>query len=182
MNFTEESIAGAAVGLARIKAGYRVLALPRESDDRTTLDLNDRMEVALDDDMNTAAAIAVLYEFAERPETNRERFAYWLSVLGIEPDSSWLEERRIELASDFVERLNDVLHDAGMDWVSRALDGAASHDAIERIVAMRNEARVKKNWSDSDKLRDALQRCGIELKDSKEGTTWTVVAAPTATR
>ncbi len=39
---------------------------------------------------------------------------------------------------------------------------------------LRNEARRAKDWAASDRLRDALQRCGIEVKDSKEGTTWTV--------
>jgi cysteinyl-tRNA synthetase len=48
--------------------------------------------------------------------------------------------------------------------------------AIDIIIALRDEARRAKNWSASDKLRDALQRCGVELKDSKEGTTWSVAS------
>jgi cysteinyl-tRNA synthetase len=52
----------------------------------------------------------------------------------------------------------------------------AAEAAIEKIISLRDEARRAKNWPESDRLRDALARCGVELKDSKEGTTWAVAS------
>ena len=178
MNFTEESITAAALGLARVKAAYRALAQTNDPDVAVALELDARMEAALDDDMNTAAALAVLYDFAGRADTSHERLGYWLGVLGVAPNDSWLEERAVELAADFIEQLQRALDSAHVNGARSAIEGATPQEAIGRIVGLRNEARRTKDWSASDKLRDALARCGIEVKDSKEGTTWSVAASP----
>ena len=66
------------------------------------------------------------------------------------------------------------LREVRVDEAWNAIAGAEPRDAIERVVGMRDEARRTKDWPASDRLRDALLRCGIEVKDSKEGTTWRV--------
>ena len=43
---------------------------------------------------------------------------------------------------------------------------------MDEIIAVRKEAREAKNWGVADKIRIALDKAGIVLKDSKEGTTW----------
>ncbi len=176
MNFTEDSISAAALGLARIKAAYRSLAPATDGEPVASPDLDERMEAALDDDMNTAAALAVLYDTVDRSTPSREDLAYWLGILGVAPDDSWLEEPRVELAADFVARLRSALREAGIDMASHSIDGASPEDAIERVIALRGQARRDKDWGASDRLRDALARCGVDLKDSKEGTTWNVAA------
>ena len=45
---------------------------------------------------------------------------------------------------------------------------------VELMIAMRNEARVNKDWALSDKIRDELLDLGIQLKDGKEGTTFSI--------
>ena len=183
MNFTEDSIAAAAVGLGRVKAAYRTLALANGAKEAQSPELDARMETALDDDMNTAAALAVLYDFAGRSETSYERLGYWLGVLGVAPNDSWLEEAAAELAPDFGEQLRRALQSLGqdrgetIDAARSAIEGLTPLEAIERIVVLRNDARRAKDWSASDKLRDVLARCGIEINDSKEGTTWSVAAS-----
>ena len=178
MNFTEESIAAAALGLARIKTGYRSLAPATDGEQADDLELDARMEAALDDDMNTAAALAVLYDVVSRSTTSREGLEYWLGVLGVAPNASWLEEPSANLAPDFIERLERALRETRVESARGAIEGATPREAIERIVLLRNDARRAKDWAASDRLRDALQICGIEIKDSKEGTTWSVAASP----
>jgi cysteinyl-tRNA synthetase len=165
MNFTEDSIAAAALGLNNIKTAYRFAAGRRVADSPAQPSPFDtRMEAALDDDMNTAAALAVLYEFATSEPF--ERLRYWLTILGVEPNESWLAEPAAELPADFTERLQSTL--------SMNFDGMPPPEAVERVVALRAQARLEKNWAESDRLRDALARCGVELKDGKDGTTWSV--------
>ncbi len=178
MNFTEESIAAAALGLARIKTGYRSLAPATDGEQADDRELDARMEAALDDDMNTAAALAVLYDVVSRSTTSREGLEYWLGVLGVAPNASWLDEPSADLAPDFIERLERALREARVESAPGAIEGATPQEAIERIVLLRNDARRAKDWAASDRLRDALQNCGIEVKDSKEGTTWSVAASP----
>jgi len=45
---------------------------------------------------------------------------------------------------------------------------------VELLISMRKEARDNKDWALSDKIRDELSVLGIQLKDGKEGTTFSV--------
>jgi cysteinyl-tRNA synthetase len=45
---------------------------------------------------------------------------------------------------------------------------------VYRLVADRKAARTRKDWAESDRIRDELAAMGIVLKDSKDGTTWEV--------
>ena len=45
---------------------------------------------------------------------------------------------------------------------------------MDEIISKRKDAREAKNWDVADKIRIALDKVGIVLKDSKEGTTWEV--------
>jgi len=47
-------------------------------------------------------------------------------------------------------------------------------DVVALLIEMRNEARANKNFALSDEIRDKLLNVGIQLKDSKEGTTFTL--------
>lgn len=43
---------------------------------------------------------------------------------------------------------------------------------MEEIIEKRKIARAEKNWEAADKIRVALDKVGIVLKDSKDGTIW----------
>jgi cysteinyl-tRNA synthetase len=45
---------------------------------------------------------------------------------------------------------------------------------VEMLIDMRKIARENKEWALSDKIRDELLTLGIQLKDGKEGTTFSV--------
>ena len=45
---------------------------------------------------------------------------------------------------------------------------------LQLLINMRMEARANKDWALSDKIRDELLALGIQLKDGKEGTSYTV--------
>jgi cysteinyl-tRNA synthetase len=178
-NFTEESLSGAAAALSRLKAAYRLLhaGVDNVPSDLTATGYVQRVELDLSEDMNTAAALAAMLEFAGNAAIVRERagascslfeYAYLLTMLGLEPNASWLEAPR--LPDDFIARLSaQVREDIGK--VDRP------EQAIEQVIRLRTTARALKDFGKSDRLRDALLACGVEVKDSKEGTTWSIVGA-----
>ena len=45
---------------------------------------------------------------------------------------------------------------------------------IEMLIEARAVARTKKDWKESDRIRDELAKMGVVLKDSKDGTTWEI--------
>ena len=180
MNFTEESVAGATRQLTRLKKAYRALSergRATQTDLRVT-GLIGRIEGALDEDMNTAVAFAEVFAFANGYEAIAAQhgndaalyeYTYALDLIGLTPSDTWLEEPAVELPSDFLERLRAEL-DAEV-----ALNGETTPEAaIATVIDARSAARANKDWATSDRLRDALLRCGIAIKDGKEGTTWTV--------
>jgi cysteinyl-tRNA synthetase len=160
MNFTEESIAAARVTLDGLKRTYRELQGRSGEGDG----LMKRLEDALDDDMNTAVALAEVLSYKGG---DAREFSYALDVLGLTPSDAWLEEPKRELPADFVERLRAAVSEV-------PLNGETAESAIQKVIEARAQARKNKDWAMSDRLRDALQSCGVALKDSKDGTTWSV--------
>ena len=45
---------------------------------------------------------------------------------------------------------------------------------VEKLLADRTAARARKDFKESDRIRDELAAMGVVIKDSKEGTTWEV--------
>jgi cysteinyl-tRNA synthetase len=46
---------------------------------------------------------------------------------------------------------------------------------VDAKVEARKAARARKDWTESDRIRDELAKMGVVLKDSKDGTTWEIV-------
>jgi cysteinyl-tRNA synthetase len=114
---------------------------------------------AMNDDFNTPILIAQLFE-------------------GVRYVNLLKENKEIITKEDlevFKTTLNvfifDVLglEDATSDDSSDKLSGV-----VAMLIEMRNEARANKDWTLSDKIRDKLLERGIQLKDGKEGTTFSV--------
>jgi cysteinyl-tRNA synthetase len=188
MNFTEESIAGAKSGLDRLRRGYAILtgempsvAAPAEGGEPAAAYAT-RFFATLDDDMNTAGATGVLFELVSSlvrhsdAAQRKEGAAFLreaLEVFGLAPllERPLEAERTTELDPAVVQRLAERLGDA------MHLNGHAPEAAIQAIIDARAMARKNRDFALGDRLRDALAAEGIVLKDSKDGTTWTVVDA-----
>ena len=48
------------------------------------------------------------------------------------------------------------------------------NQTVELLIELRNQARANKDFQTSDRIRDQLAACGIQLKDGKEGTQFTL--------
>lgn len=108
---------------------------------------------AMDDDLNTADAIAALFELTKDINTN---------VLGKDASKAVCER-----AAAVFDELCDVL---GLLYNRK--ENTLSSD-IEALIEKRQEARKNKDWATADKIRDELKAQGIILKDTPQGVTWT---------
>lgn len=113
----------------------------------------------MDDDLNTSKALAVLFDLtnrANKDEAGAYTTLYKLaSVLGFNFKKSELSKEELDKALEHVsEQLGETFSD------------------MDSLIKYRKQARDEKNWAVADKIRIALDECGIVLKDSKEGTTW----------
>ncbi|HVT45315.1 MAG TPA: cysteine--tRNA ligase [Thermoanaerobaculia bacterium] len=114
-------------------------------------DLLAGFESAMDDDMNTAAALGALFTFIRDANIAIDEGAITAGDAG---------EMRAAVAK--IDRVFDILPKRDV-----ALD-----EEIEELIAARNEARKKKNFAESDRLRDLLLSRGIILEDTPAGTRW----------
>jgi cysteinyl-tRNA synthetase len=173
MNFTEDSIASAAVALERIIVARA--ELPETSDDAGA---RERFFAALDDDMNTAGAVGVLFsEVVSGGRGGRAFLDEALAVLGLGPVSERAPKApaAFTLPEDLLARLSDALKErlGAHGWAAVEADPEA---AMLGLIEARKAARASKDFSLSDQLRDELAAAGIALKDGKDGTTWTPAA------
>ena len=109
--------------------------------------LSDRVLEALSDDLNTPQMIAALHGLRS---SDLGAFAASLRFLGFFAESAAQWEGRKRKAS-------------GVD-----------SDRVNALIADRTAARARKDFKESDRIRDELAAMGVAIKDSKEGTTWEV--------
>ena len=114
-----------------------------------------RLRAAMDDDFNTAEAVAALFELAN--EVNRSAspaLAAQLKALGG--------------VLGLLGRAPQAFLQAGAPDASGGLDA----DAIETRIAERAAAKKAKNFAESDRIRAELTEAGVILEDGAGGTTW----------
>lgn len=85
------------------------------------------------------------------------------------------EQISVEDLVDFKGFLNAVVFDVlGLKQVEENSDNNKLDEALQILIDLRNQARKAKNFELSDQIRDRLLAQGIELKDGKDGTTYTL--------
>jgi cysteinyl-tRNA synthetase len=115
--------------------------------------------IAMDDDFNTAGALAALHSLAG--EANR---------LMADPGLAGMTG-----AGTLLQSLLDGLHHMGdLLGILREETGLTgmTEELMDLLIEVRKELRSRKLWDLSDLLRDRLQGIGITLEDRPEGTTW----------
>jgi cysteinyl-tRNA synthetase len=178
-NYTTAALEAASRGLRGLYGELdtlRAAAAHAEPSKAKTSAQTAAFEAFLDDDLNTAGALGWLQtqvrEGSALAATNPddasrivELAEYCLGILGLPKsaqEAGWAVARRVELTADHRERLRAL---AG----NGELDGA---ELVDRIMALRSEARAKKNFATSDRLREALVAAGIAVKDIGSGSEW----------
>src|SRR5699024_7713905 len=109
---------------------------------------------AVGNDLNTSLGVTALYDVLKadtNDATKRALIASFDQVLGLS---------LLDKAAALKEK------------EAAPVEGA---EEIEALIAKRLEAKKAKDWATADAIRDQLKEMGVEIKDSKEGTTWTRV-------
>lgn len=157
VEFSDEALQAAANGVKRMLNAKRTPI--DETLDLTQFEEYKAFEEAMDDDLNTSKALAVLFDLTNKANKDVP-YAFTLlyklaTTLGFVFEKATLSEE--ELA----EKLKEISDELG-----------ETYSSMDEIIEKRKAARAEKNWDVADKIRVALDKVGIVLKDSKEGTTW----------
>jgi len=115
---------------------------------------------AMNDDFNTPILIAHLFDAVKHINLIKE------------DQETITEEDKSQLETTLKAFVYDVL---GVENQALAQDDSnALNGVIDLLIQIRNQARANKDFATSDKIRDELGALGIQLKDGKDGTTFTL--------
>jgi cysteinyl-tRNA synthetase len=163
LNFTFDSLDGAAGALRRVdEMRFRLQHAEEKGDyDQRLAEANYRLRIdfaaGLADDLNVSVALAALFAFVKEVNVAIEEGRIGAG-----------DKQRVADALADVDRVLGVLDAAAWDT------GAGEDDSadIERLIKERNDARQRRDFAASDRIRDELSAKGIVLEDTPQGTRW----------
>ena len=164
-DLTDDALQAAEKGYKRLMEAYKsLLALTSTQKEKTTLDakiagIAQSAFDDMDDDFSTPRAIARLFELVTIINSLKDGQTQIsdISLNGI-----------YQLKTTFETILFDIL---GLKDEANTNDGSVD-GLMQLIIDLRQIARVNKDWPTSDKIRDSLNEVNIQIKDGKEGTSW----------
>jgi len=157
LNYSEEQLDQAKNTLTKFYSALRDVEIDNTVDWQQDSKFAQRFKTAMDDDFNTALALSVMSDVRQvlnkaQEQQNAEQKNYCASLL---------------VSFGRVLGLFQQTADA-------FLAGASDDDVteIEDLINQRNQARVDKDWTKADQVRDKLTAMGIILEDAAGKTSW----------
>lgn len=162
LDFSNEAMIAAEKGLKRLLQAAndsRKLEISDCEHNAEIIKIENEINRALSDDLNTPIAIAQLFEAVK-------------IVNSIKDKSLINQEDKIKLIEIFEKFLFEIL--GVKDESNSASNTDTLGGVIELLIELRNEAKRAKDYQKSDNLRDKLLKLGVTLKDTKDGTEWSM--------
>jgi cysteinyl-tRNA synthetase len=159
--FNDDTLDAAEKNVERLKSALRPAAPSSKGlNIDTVATLNSEAESAktnfadaMDNDFNTAGAIAALFELVKAINTARDNGG---------------TDVQIKPAQDTFRELANVL---GLKLEDKQGSGDADK-FVDLLIEVRSEVRKQKLWAMSDLIRNKLKELGVTIEDGKDGTTW----------
>jgi len=111
-------------------------------------------EAAMDDDFNTAGALAALFDLVRAINTARDA--------GVGGQSF----------ADAQATFRSLVGVLGLELTTREAAGLSIAPFVELLLSVRQDLRKTKQWALSDRIRDELKALGVVVEDSSQGSTW----------
>jgi cysteinyl-tRNA synthetase len=156
LNYSVELLMQSQSALERLYQALREVDISNKDSHQFSAEKNEftnRFHEAMQDDFNTPVALAVLFDLArEINKTHNPTFALTLKSLG--------------------QLLGLLEKDPEMFFQQQANKEVIQPTEIEQLIALRNDARAQKNWTEADRIRQELEQKGVLIEDSPAGTRW----------
>ncbi len=160
LDFSNEALQAAEKGFARLMNAIKLLD-GLKTGEKTSIDLESlhkNIYAALDDDFNTPIALAHLFD----------------AVRMINSINDGKESITAEAKTGFIQLIHAVVFDVlGLkeesSGNSNKIDGL-----MEMILEVRNDAKARRDFNTSDLIRNKLKELGIEVKDGKDGSSYSI--------
>ena len=158
LNYSDEHLNNSRAALTRLYTALRGVTAGDAKPDPAYVE---RFREAMDDDFNTPVAVSVLFDLVR--EINRAR------------EANAPEQAALVATLQYLSGVLGILQSDPEAWLrggGQPAEGSLSDEAIDKLIAERREARTRKDFQESDRIRDLLAKQGVILEDSGAGTTW----------
>ena len=152
ISWSEALVSEAKSQLDRLYGLLRRLRDVTPVSDGSNVDFN----AAMDDDLNSPAALAVLMELVTRANATTDQ----------------AEQASVKAQLLAGGRELGILQQDPDAWFSTAANQAIDVARVEALIAERNAARKARDYADADRLRGELAGLGVRIEDGPGGTTW----------
>lgn len=164
LDFSNEALQAAEKGLKKMmqaaKDSKKLIATQSAADIKEIDEVEAKVYDALCDDLNTPVALSNMFDAVRL-------------VNNIKDKSLYINDKDLaKLNSLFDDVVAGILGLADEETVSgseKIIGGL-----VDMVIEERKEAKAKKEWAKSDKIRDDLQAIGVRIKDTKDGCEWSV--------
>ena len=171
VDFGNEALQAAEKGLARLMEGWKNLKRLQEGQKvkgqpqiemKQIDELREKCYEAMNDDLNSPIVISHLFDACRLINT--------------------LIDRKASITTEVAQALTALFSTFAFDILGLAEERDVSNKAreeaygavVDMVLEQRMQAKAEKNWALSDKIRDDLAALGFEVKDTKDGFSWTL--------
>ena len=166
VDFSNDALKASEKGLERLMNGLSDLDRVPVSDtcdeatDQFVKQLRQRCYDAMNDDFQTQLVISYLFEACHVVNT--------------------LLDHKAHICADCLKELSETMRLFAFDLLGLKPEKGDNNEAreeaygkvVDMVLSLRAKAKADKDWTTSDKIRDALADAGFEVKDTKDGVTW----------
>lgn len=165
LDFSETAIGASGTGLEKLHETFlRLLDAVPGTGELDFVPFREKVTEALNDDFNTPVAISVLFECSKALNSALDK-PQGLSGEALSAAVSFFETFGGEVLGILRKREELLAPNSG--------DGGKTlEDVMSVLLELRNQARARREFALGDTIRNLLLERGIELKDTKEGTSW----------
>lgn len=158
LDFSNEALQAAEKGFKKLTEAMKTMKslVPSASSDFDSQSFADRCLAAMNDDFNTPMTLSVLFEGVKTINSVRDG--------SMKIDATNLALLQDTITTFFYSILGFTDEGEG--------DTGLTSGLMEMLIGMRNSAKVNRNFELADQIRDELAKLNVQLKDSKEGSTW----------
>ena len=156
--FSNEGLQAAEKGFNRLISAIDLLPNLKPSTTSTynVNELKEKCYDAINDDMNTAIVISHLFDAAR-------------IINSVNGGTEKLTKEDIAALGETMKQF--IFNILGLIKEVKA-DSSDMNGVMQLILSLRDEAKQKKDFATSDKIRDELSKLNFSIKDEKEGTSW----------
>jgi cysteinyl-tRNA synthetase len=162
LDFSNEALLASSIGLQKLMAAERTLVNLKPAE-KSTVDVSgieNKCYESMNDDLNTPVVLAHLFEAVR--------------IINLANDG------KEKLSEDDIKTLTRIFKTFVHDIFGLMAEEGGGNEKLSGVLTllldMRQEAKARKEWSVSDRIRDRLSELGITVKDRKNGYDWEITA------